>query len=491
MNEQEIAKLKHRSQYILAPRSIDCPFLFNSFSLCGSSVLYTHIDLKVTQYSEGVLRLILLGDMFDYKHPKKDNKDIIKDIADADFDRFLKNTDRYAGRYVLFYIRNNAMFLTHDATATRKIFYCKVNSELWCGSQPYLLAKVIGLRKSTDTSKIEYYSSERFLTLHNSNIGDTTFYDEIRQVLSNHYFDVPEYRSVRYWPREKKVDISVDECASISARMLKGNMESISARYKIMLPVTAGKDSRTLLAATCNIKDEVYYYINKEKRIDEKHKDFDIPKKLFQMLGLDFHIVDPYIPVDEDFKRVYYQNNELASDFYLPLIYNYYINFSDRVNLPGNIATGASWFYPLFKKNVNVQSLLKINKVEQFSHAEKSYSTWMKNSMELCTRTGFNIMDLFYWEERIGNWGTQIQLDKDIAQNDINPYNSRLLIQTMLSVQPLHSIECASYSLNTKINRLLWPETLNVPINPSRKNRILKFIESCGLLGFVYRVLFR
>ncbi|MEN8251760.1 MAG: hypothetical protein ABFS32_22765 [Bacteroidota bacterium] len=491
MKQENLERLKFRNQYILVPHSIDCPFLYNSLNLFGSSVLYTHVDLKVTQYSEGELRLILLGDMFDYEFNKKDNQDILKDIADNDIDQLLKNTERYTGRYVLFYLRNDALYLSHDATATRKIFYCTVKSEFWCASQPYLLAKVIGLKTSTDISKIEYYKSERFLTLSNSNIGDTTIYDEIRQVLPNHYFNVPEYRSVRYWPREQKETISVDECASISAKMIKGYMESIAARYRIMLPVTSGKDSRTLLAATCDIKDEVYYYINKEKRIDEKYKDIDIPKKLFQKLELDFHIVDPYIPVDGDFKRVYYQNNELASEFYLPMIYNYYINFSDRVNLPGNIATGASWFYPIFKKKVNVQSLLKLNKVEQYSHAEKTYSTWLKNSMEFCTLTGFNIMDLFYWEERLGNWGSQIQLDKDIAQNDINPYNSRLLVKTMLSVRPLYSIECASYSLNTKIIKLLWPETLEVPINPSKKNRILRFIESCGLLGFVYRVWYR
>ena len=57
-------------------------------------------------------------------------------------------------------------------------------------------------------------------------------------------------------------------------------MKSISNRYSVMLPVTAGKDSRLLLSATSDIRNKVFYYINKGSQLNNKHHDIVIPGKL-------------------------------------------------------------------------------------------------------------------------------------------------------------------------------------------------------------------
>jgi len=258
-----------------------------------------------------------------------------------------------------------------------------------------------------------------------------------------------------------------------------------------MLPVTAGKDTRTLLAAAYNFKDKLYCYTNKEKHMDADSVDLKIPSKLLTKLGLDYHIVNPYMQeVDEDFKKVYFENNPQASHFFLPIIYNYYINFPDRVNLPGNIATGASWFFPNLKKDISTKTLVDAYKVSQFQHAWDTYSDWIKGSQEAFNQTGFSIMEMFYWEERLGNWGTQIQIDKDIAQNDINPFNSRMLVETIISVEPIYKIEMGSYPVNSAIINRLWPECLDFPINPSLTNKFYRGMEIFGLLGRYYKILF-
>jgi hypothetical protein len=91
----------------------------------------------------------------------------------------------------------------------------------------------------------------------------------------------------------------------------------------------------------------------------------------------------------------------------------------------------------------------------------------------------------------MANWGTQVQMDKDMAQMDINPYNSRLLAETILSVDRYHSIGVGSYPIHRGINMNLWPETMSVPINPGLKNSIFKVAESLGLLGLIYRIHYR
>lgn len=71
MTQDEKKRLKFRRQYILSPEEIECPFLFHRTELPGGYKLYTHIDLITTEYSYENIRLILLGEMFDYEVPEK------------------------------------------------------------------------------------------------------------------------------------------------------------------------------------------------------------------------------------------------------------------------------------------------------------------------------------------------------------------------------------------------------------------------------------
>jgi hypothetical protein len=370
-----------------------------------------------------------------------------------------------------------------------KIYHCRTGSGVWCASQPHLLATMAGIQPTTDEDKISFYRSERFGKLANSSIGNTTIYDEISQVLPNHCFDVLLNRTKRYWPEPgaKRRRFSVKDCARLAAPMIRGFVENIHARYRIMLPVTAGKDSRTLLAATHRIKNDVYYYINAIPGSTEKEKDINLPSSLFRELGIDFHILDPCSTgVDEGFKALYFQNNPYASERFLQIIYNYYQNFGDRVNLPGNIATGACWFYPTRKKTVDAALLTRLNQVDSFGYALENYTEWLDGCKDVCRRTGYHPTELFYWEERLGNWGTQTTLDKDIAQNDINPYNSRDLVSLLLSVYPDYAVDLGRYLLNKEIINLLWPQVLNVPINPGVQNTILSLLSDFRIIGFLY-----
>ncbi len=492
MHQKEIKKLTFRRQYILSPKEIEPPFLFEKRRIGHTHHLYTHVDLSVTDYSLNDVSLVLLGDIFDYNTIHKTNLDILKDILDKDFDLILRRLSLYTGSFVLIYFQNNKTYLVHDATATKKIYHCLNSNDIWCASQPSLLAKTLHLEKSKNESKIRYYNSSDFERLSNAGIGDTTYYDEIAQVLPNHYFDLNQNKSIRFWPFEPCFNsMKMHETAFFCAKLIKGYMESIAFRYKVMLPVTAGKDSRTLLAATKNIQNNVFYYINKLEHFDNNNRDVRIPSGLFKKLGLNYHIVNPYIPVDKDFEKVYFENNEFASKQHLPLIYNYYKNFEDRVNLPGNIATGAIWFYPIYRKEVDEATLAKLIGVQNYPHALKSYNEWIMNSQELCKMYNFNLWYLFYWEERLGNWGTQFQMDKDIAQIEINPFNSRLLVQSILSVAHPYQIEMANYTFTKEIINNLWPEVLSEPINPSLNNRLCSILDNVGLLSSIFKLKYR
>jgi hypothetical protein len=483
MDIHEKERLRHRKQYLICDQEIICPFLHHVYKLDNEYSLYAHIDLIVTKASQNGTTVFVLGDILDWEFPEKSNQDIVNDLLIPEFSALLEKTSRYAGRFVLIHIHSGVIKLMHDATACRKIYYYSGNS-FFVASQPHLLARVAGINKTTDTEKLKFYRSAAYKFLNNANIGDLTSYDEVFQLLPNHYLNLNDLSKTRYWAKNIRCDLTLNETADICARMLKGYMHSISNRYPMMLPVTAGKDSRTLLSATRDISDKVYYYINKENRLSRDSLDITVPDKLITGLGLPFHIVDPYIEIDPDFIEVYYDNNPDATEFYLPLIYNYYVNFQDKVNLPGNFVASAYDMYGSYIKEISPKILALLNYVNQYGFAVDYYQRWIENSQEFCKQNNINALMLFYWEERLANWGTQVQIDKDIAQEDLIPYNSRQLIHYFFSVKPDH-IDRPDFFFFKKIIGILWCELLITPTNPSTKNKVSKFIYRMGLLEMI------
>jgi len=465
MDHSQLERLRFRRQYILAPSAFECPFLCNKRKVTNHYLLYTHIDLPVSEYTEKDLKLILLGDMFDYENAQKENEDILRDLADQKFDGFVDVYSKYSGRYVLIYIQKDQIYLFHDATAARKIFYCSQNDGLWFGSQPHLLAKILDLKRTADPTKLSFYSSKAFTWLNNSNVGDTTIYDEIRQLMPNHYFNINVGSVNRYWPYSVLMPQSYQQVAERCSAMIKGYIESIASRYEIMIPITAGKESRMLAAGSRELKDRVYYYINKEASFSKYHQDLLIPRNLFRKLNIDFHILDIYDEIDKDFRSVYFDNNPYASEFFLPHIFNYYQHFSEKVNLPGNIASSGCEFCNLKEEEVTPESLAKKFRLIEFEYALNYLQDWFKSCEHICKKYNIKKISLYYWEERMGNWGGQIQLEKDIAQEEFNPFNSRLLIKEFLTVDIQYRRK-PTYILQKEIVRILWPELLDQPINP-------------------------
>jgi hypothetical protein len=429
---------------------------------------------------------VLLGDLFDYESPARSNLEILQDIMDIDFERVVENTAKYSGRFVILYSHTEHIFLFHDATATRKIYYTNWNNDLWIASQPHLLANILNLTKTRDPSKLAYYDSGDLVRFYSGNVGDTTYYDEIHQLLPNHYLLVNNFTITRYWPNKIIKKQSIKTAAEHCAKMVRGFVEGMASRYEIMLPLTAGKDSRTLLAAAYHVRDRLYIYSNKMQNLNDKSADIAIPKQLLKNLDLKFNIVDPYVSIEEEFKKVYFSNNPLASAYYMPVIYNYYINFSNKVNIPGNNVADQEYIFTILNKKLTAGDLTEISGLGKYEFANKYFLKWFSEAYEKCLQFNIHPMSLFYWEHRLTN-AMQTQMDKDIAQDEINPFNSRLLISQYLSVKPRDNIS-PDYRLHRAMMKNLWPDVLKVPINPSRKNSLKNFFKILGVLKTMYWV---
>jgi hypothetical protein len=117
----------------------------------------------------------------------------------------------------------------------------------------------------------------------------------------------------------------------------------------------------------------------------------------------------------------------------------------------------------------------------------RAFDEWLSD-----TRNAFNVhlLDLFYWEQRMGNWQAMSQLEWDIVQEVFTPLNCRSLLATMLSVDEKYR-RPPEFRLHRQLILSLWPDVLSEPINPHRNCRkgirggAKKLLARTGLGGLV------
>jgi hypothetical protein len=104
--------------------------------------------------------------------------------------------------------------------------------------------------------------------------------------------------------------------------------------------------------------------------------------------------------------------------------------------------------------------------MDRNAFAVKHFKKWLLQTTETATRHNVNVMDLFYLEQRMGNWYAMSQMEWDIAQEVFEPFNCRNLIAIFLSVADKYKRQPEN-RLYRMLIKELWPDVLNAPINPA------------------------
>ncbi|MCD4683499.1 MAG: hypothetical protein K8R86_09480, partial [Bacteroidales bacterium] len=345
--------LLYRRQFILCPKEISDFSNWNKYYLSDKYILYAHPDLVQLEYTEKNKSIVLLGDLYDPVNPDFNNQDIFERLIKYDdLNELIEASGQYAGRFIIFFVQDSSINLFHDASAAKKIYYTTDTASMWCASQPHVLAKYCNIKETDNKLYHDFIKSDKFKSHDQVFIMDNTPFDSVKQLLPNHYIDIQNKKSVRFWPTKANKPISLNEGIEEGSKMLSGIYKSANNRYELMMAVTAGNDTRLLLAASRSVSENIFYYTNYHPRLTDDHQDIVVPSRLLKKVGLEFHVQKYSLEVDEDFKQIYYQNTLNPSEVHLPIIYNYHKNFPDKINLPGTFSDIARSFFNTYRKNI-------------------------------------------------------------------------------------------------------------------------------------------
>jgi hypothetical protein len=91
---------------------------------------------------------------------------------------------------------------------------------------------------------------------------------------------------------------------------------------------------------------------------------------------------------------------------------------------------------------------------------------WNEDVRNLTTTGNIPLLDLFYREQRMGNWGAVLPYAQDIAIEEISPLNNRELLLLFLFVPARRRLALKNAFFRRLLTNL-WPATLSYPINPN------------------------
>lgn len=442
------------------------------------------------------MSVVLLGYILDPDDPPATDADIVNRLLrhlepGENPNTLIRLTYPLGGRWVLIVDDGRFPWLFNDPCGYRRVFYTQTTSDgCWCASQPGLLAEVLGLEVDPDAlAFIRAYMRRDPVYWWP---GDSTPYREIRHMQPNHYLDLNEGTSHRFWPCGDIPSRPPEGVVQENAKLLQGLIESASNRFELALSITAGKDTRLLLAASKAIRHQLYYFTMMFWDLNRASPDILVPSRLLSRLGLPHHVIRCPSRMERGFKAIHRRSVTSAHDVYGAIAQGLYHHYpSDKVCMKGTAIPITYHRYRLRlqgrrqkagENGIDPQSLAWLTMRED-EFALAAFDRWLSGT----SRTNVDVLDLFFWEDREGNWAAMTQSESDIVHEVFVPYNCRLFLVNMLSIPKSYRSQPAVAIVET-LTRHLWPEVLSEPIDPPEQQTIVsiarQFLKRPGCMNW-------
>jgi hypothetical protein len=448
--------------------------------------IHAHKDLPVVQCVNNRTALALLGHVIDPEAPDATNQEIVNNIAEEclNMHDLVFLTHKICGRYILLMKSAECFVAAGDACHLRQIFFTEIDDAPVLTSSPALFLHFFGFKLNIGADMRTILDSPLFMSQESAWYGCTTPEKRLRRLLPNHYLDLRTNTAKRLPVRPADEFADDDAVMRYAAATLQGTFAALTSRYQLVQALTAGLDSRMLLAASRAYRDKIQYYVCGAP--SSNSDDIRVPSRLSERLALSFRIL-PTEPLRQDFLSSYQQ--EHIAPRILPKMANIQAHYDQRyepniVNINANCSEIARCHYGFTRRNITAEMLLTYSGYNrEFPHFVQQIVAWLPDACHYAREIGIPVCDLFYWEQRMGIWGATYPLEQDIAVEELSPFNNRALLMAFSAVDP-RKRRPPDYTFLMKFIEWMWPEALSEPINPSR-NYLTGIIKGYGTLYYL------
>ena len=466
---------KFRRQFIIKTGS--GPEGWISENLSNKQTLFVHKDLGLLKVEKGNRKLILLGFIIDPDSYNDGNLDIIGNLLDNsnDFKSLIDKTLSLSGRWIIIYQDEDGVKLIHDPSGIRQVYY--THDFKIIGSNPSIINSFCQ-QNLRDDYKFKQYIESKFYNVNEMEwYGNRTFYSNIYKLLPNHYLDITHNNVKRFWINLKKV--SYNENINRVCEILVNELKAINIRdYDIIQSLTSGFDSRIILGASLKANTNFRYFISTMNILNQDSSDIKIAKKILEDYNRELEIIDNLEELDEDFLYIYDKNIDNANILPKTLTIQYFYKLNKNyLHISGNASAVFKDYYnkSWVKNGEEISELIGIPKNLTFFN--DYFENWIKEVQNFCRNNNMDMMKLFYWENRLPNWGAQYIQEADIAIEEYPPFNNREIFLRLIHASMDKNV--SQEMMFNDILKNLDPNLLSYPINPkNNKEKFKSFMKS-------------
>jgi hypothetical protein len=434
-------------------------------------VLFHDARLPVHQASSGPASVACLGIIVDVHYPLITDEDVVRRLADnlnRSETAFQEAVSWTNGRYVLLYRTDDRhVKVQTDATGMRPAFYFRGRPGSAVGSHAALLAANAGEAcvVSTVTHKWGFP-------------GRMTPYRDVLILTPNTRLILPNLRIERYFPISELPRQDVSEIVEPCRDILLKSRDAFCSRYRLVMSLTAGLDSRTVLSILKDRCDEVLfvtYYRNERDSTDLV--DLSVAASLADTFGLEHRVIHlTGEPIPCDFRTLCETNAHYSHIDELNEHWAKHYAGQGLVHLRSNIAEIGRVFYAAHCQGETLDSsalvkcygAAKLKRVIATNVDLRAFLVAAKQDYMEATGLAHaarfvDYRDLFYWEHRMGCWHSQVVSGTDPTFETLSLFNCRQLLELFL--RPSFESRRSGQVFSAIIARS-WPELMDFPLNP-------------------------
>ncbi|MCC3762507.1 hypothetical protein K3N28_05420 [Glycomyces sp. TRM65418] len=384
-------------------------------------------------------------------------------------DAFLDRIDGLSGRFAVIYNEGAETYLQSDAASLRSVYFGRRDGRTYAASHAHLVADRVGTVPSAfpDPQTIRKECNAYAFP------GRVTQFARVFALTPNTElaFGIAEPR--RFFPREALAPRVTEDAVDEVLPLLQRQLELLASRTPLVISLTAGLDSRTTLALSRSIKDQVDYFTYDSKTGAGEsgaamRADVAAAREMSEDLGFRHHRIQSRFRIPpEPLAGIMDRNSKRISAPGLYGTHRLYEGGCRGLHIRSNLYEIARSFYRAKRTQPDrltpehMAYLLTSRKTtpESFAatFAEFADAVEFDRAQDL-----YDPLDLYYWEHRCGTWLAAHHIESDVVFDTFTIFNSRRIYKALLALPLEDRISGAAF---VEMIRRTWPESLKFPVN--------------------------
>ncbi len=286
-----------------------------------------------------------------------------------------------------------------------------------------------------------------------------TPHKSLERILPDHYLDLSNWKVVRHWPSKSllHVDASVTKKIENIAALIT-NIVCATVSHGAHLSLTAGLDTRIMLACAREMASEIVFFTSTQDKTD-----VHIARLLARKLNLK-HVLIESVQTTRSQQERYLRLSGYVAD---SAVLNHYERHQDKLRrdyiqlagLAGEV--GRSFYWKDGEvDHLDAKTLLALMNIPTYGPVIGRAENWLSEIREL---NPYHKLDVAYIEQRLGCWaGPQMYAYDHLTLPVVYAFSHRRIFENMLRLPHRYR---QKQQMTIDICKLKWPETLSVPFN--------------------------